>query len=385
MIIYPPKIIVNVNKCVLETVFETQGRQDVLWYKFPLEYKELLVLEQSDAALVGLLVLAMKNNEDIHIKGAISSKLYYTISSYLIRAIHISNPTYHLITIYPESLSEKVFNIRKIAATGISCGIDSFATIATHEEFEDAYQIKYFTYFNAGSHGVFGGAIANKIYEKGIAKAKAYAALNNIPLISIESNVVDVVGINFQKLHSLYHLSCVLTLQKIISVYYYSSAFRLDYYKLSDNDTSDWDIVLIRLLETESVNFYSSVSQFTRFERTALVSNYKPSYEFLDVCTAAQNSKKINCSKCEKCLRTQVSLELLGKLNEYGAVFDFEVYKIHKDQFISKLIFEKNKNQINLELYLKLKAANQIKLKQYLLNVLPFFCKRIYNLKKWFR
>jgi hypothetical protein len=382
MIIYEPKIVIKKNECIIETVYETGGKSDVLWYKIPLEYKDFLVIETVDAALVALLVLAMKNGEDIYVNGKLSAKLYYTLSVYLIDALCLSNSEYSRIRISVQSLSDNVFNDGKIAATGISCGIDSFSTIVTHLDIEENYKINYLVHFNAGSHGLFGGEISNEVYNKRLTRIKEYSKLVNLQLIEISSNVADIIKEEFQKLHSIFHLSCILAIQKKISIYYYASAYRFDHFYLNKKDTSDWDIMLLKLIETESVSFYSSMAQYTRFQRTEIISTYRPSYKFLDVCTDSHNAKKINCSKCEKCLRTQISLDLLGKLNKYKSVFDFDIYRAYKDKYIAKLIYKKDSNQINKEIYLKLKLNKEIKLKHYYITMIPSIKNKLYKLKK---
>ncbi|WP_452602300.1 hypothetical protein [Pontimicrobium sp. MEBiC06410] len=377
MIIYQSKIIERDSFSYLETVFETKNKTETLWYKIPSQYKDQLTTQNLDAAVVGLLVLAMKNNEDIIVKGTLSSKLNYTLNNYLIKALHLSNNAYHEIKVIPETTSTATLNNGKNIATGISCGIDSFSTIATHTNTRKQYDVNYLTYFNAGSHGKFQGEIAKKLYAKRLNNVEQFVQKVGLPLLKLDTNVYNLVGVDFQKLHSIYHISCVLALQKGISTYYYSSAFRFDYFKLNKNDTSDWDNLLIGYLQTESTQFYSSMAQYNRFERTEIVAHYKPSYNYLDVCTSYTDNAKINCSKCDKCMRTQLSLELLGKLENYRNVFNIEIYKKYKDTYIGKLLYTKEKHQINKDLYLKLEEKNMIKPKHYIINTFPTLKKRI--------
>ena len=139
--------------------------------------------------------------------------------------------------------------------------------------------------------------------------------------------------------------------------------------------------MLLKLIETESLSFYSSMSQSTRYRRTEIISNYEPSYKYLDVCTALHVTDKINCSKCEKCLRTQITLELIGKLNRYNEVFNLKVYEQYKDKYIADLVSKKNLNQINQELYLKLNLKGEIKFKHYFMSTISLFWNKVYNLK----
>ncbi len=383
MIIYPSKIISQGNSCIIKTPFELKGIKNDIWYKLPTEYKDYVVSENQDAALVALLALAMMNEEDIYVEGQVSTKLFYTINTYLIRALNLSDKKYKIIKVEAEKLNDQSFTTHKAAATGISCGVDSLSTIATHINLENDYRIKYLTYFKAGAHGVYGGTIANQIFERGLQHATAFANENNLPIIVVESNIMDVLKINFQSLHTLIHLSCILNLQKLVSIYYYASSFRFDYYEL-DGFNSSWDILILDLIETESLNFYSSASQYTRFERTEIVANYEPSYKFLDVCLEPINASLINCSKCEKCVRTLLSLEMIGKIDNYKNIFDLQTYYANKDQYIGELLINKNLNQTNKEIYFKLKQNDLIKIKHYILLISLFFSIKIKFLKKHF-
>ena len=47
-----------------------------------------------------------------------------------------------------------------------------------------------------------------------------------------------------------------------------------------------------------------------------------------------------NCSACDKCLRTLLTLEVLGVLERYRAVFDLDVYARHRDRFIATVLAE---------------------------------------------
>ena len=369
MIIYNSKISQKGTVSVIETVFETKGVEQTLWYKLPSVYNDYIVTENLDAPVVALLVLAMLNNEDIYVKGQLSARLNYTLNNYLIKALNYSNPDFNEIKIIPDAINYENINIEKSAATGLSCGIDSISTITSHLNLKKNYKLNYLTYFNAGSHGFFGGEKSNQIYYKRLANIELFAKDIGLPLVKIDTNLLDVLNVSFQSIHSIIHASCVLNLQKMFNTYYYASAFRFDYFKFDKNDTSSWDTLILNMLSTESTSFFSSMSQYSRFERTKLISNNNISYKYLDVCTNTLNATKLNCSKCEKCLRTLLSLEMIGKLNEYNEIFDLQLYKSKRDNYIGALINKKDYNQINEEIYLNLKQRSLIKTKHYLISM----------------
>src|SRR5690606_31748737 len=120
-----------------------------------------------------------------------------------------------------------------------------------------------------------------------------------------------------------------------------------------------------RFLSTESLDFISSMSQLNRIERTKIVSEFEPAFRFLDVCTSP-NFDKINCSICDKCMRTQLTLDIFGRLSEFNTVFDSEKYYKLKKDFLGKIIATKKINQINLELYDYLVLNNKLDTNDYL-------------------
>ncbi|MFD2939587.1 hypothetical protein [Flavobacterium notoginsengisoli] len=366
MIIYPLVIIEQKDNVRIQASFETSKEKGILWYDFPKEYKEYLVVENSDAFLIGLLPVAMKMGEDLYIKNKISTRLFYNVTTYLIPALVLSNNDFKGIKIIPEVLNDENLNIAKAVATGASCGIDSTATIFEHLKLKYSYSLNHLTYLDAGSHGQWNGEIAKKTFKDRVKRVKSFSSELNLPLVEIKSNIGEILGNDFQKTHSLRNLSCILNLQKMFKTYYYASAYRFDFFKIDKNDTSSWDILITRFISTESLEFISSMSHLNRIERTKLISEFSPAFHFLDVCTAPDFEDKINCSKCDKCMRTQLTLDVIGKLDNFNSVFNVEKYNAFKDEFIGKVIVTKNKNQINLEIYDFLNQNNTITLTNYL-------------------
>ena len=55
--------------------------------------------------------------------------------------------------------------------------------------------------------------------------------------------------------------------------------------------------------------------RYTRFEKVALVSEWKPALQTLRSCFDAFRSD-LNCGECEKCLRTMTSLLIVDRLQD---------------------------------------------------------------------
>jgi hypothetical protein len=303
----------------------------------------------------------LKTGNNIHIKGKLSARLEYTLNQYLIPAVCLGNAEFKKIKVKSDSLCTKSLNIKNLAVTGLSCGIDSLATYASHLNQHPDYAISYFTFFNAGSHGDFGGEFTRSIYHKRLHRVKSFANQVNIPLISVDTNLSEILRLNFQQTHSLRNISCALHLQKLFSKYYYASAYRLDHFKINSKDTSDSDFLYLNMLSTESTTFFSSVSQYSRVERTLLITKYPETYKHLDVCTnPRENDNFINCSVCYKCMRTQLTLDIAGCLEKYEAVFNIPKYKDAKKNYIGELLFKKYKSPLDKELIAFLQSKQPI-------------------------
>ena len=214
---------------------------------------------------------------------------------------------------------------------------------------------------------ILAGKTPRTLFRDKLVQVRKFAKEENLEVIPIDTNLSEILQMNFQSTHTLRNLSCILTLQKLFKNYYYASPHRFDKYSLNSIDTGDYDLLNTNMLSTESVSFFSSSANLSRIERTELITNFPKTYTYLDVCT---NSRKagdfINCSKCDKCLRTALTLDLMGKLNLYEKVFDLEVYHRYKQDYIGRLIAGKKKDEFAKELYEFMKVSGKLPVSGYL-------------------
>lgn len=363
-----PQIVKTDTSAKLSSLIEFEDHDEILWFEVPIEVQKYLVVENIDAFLVGILFLALKLGEDIQLKAPVSAKLYYNLNHYVIPALCLANPKLKRIKIFNDKVNDENLNLVKVAGTGLSCGIDSFSTYYDHINEKNAYKIEYFAFFNVGSHGTE-SQIATRLFKERYEKAKAFAKSINKDIIKIDSNLSLILNMKFQSTNTLRNASCVLILQKLFRNYYIASKNRFDYFKLHDYDTQDYDSLILNLLSTESTTFHSSVAQFTRVQRTALISIHPETYNYLDICTSSKKyNDGVNCSQCNKCLRTALTLDLLGKLNLYKNVFHIDKYEQLKNNYIAHVIKTKYKDQINGHLYDLLKEKVAINYKKIIIS-----------------
>jgi len=72
----------------------------------------------------------------------------------------------------------------------------------------------------------------------------------------------------------------------------------------------------------------------SRFQKMEDLSEFEPSFDFLSVC---YNGSR-NCGRCEKCVRTMLILDALGKLDLYRNVFDVDRYRENKQRHLRLIL-----------------------------------------------
>lgn len=193
--------------------------------------------------------------------------------------------------------------------------------------------------------------------------------------ILIDSNLSELVNMNFQDTCTFRSISAILTLQKYFKKYYFSSSIRMDAFQVGFS-SERYDLLNLNMLSTETLEFFSTGCQYTRFEKTKRISEYKPTYRYLNVCTKSVN----NCSVCDKCMRTQLTLEIIGKLERYNSVFNIDKYNSKRSKYIAKILLTKNKDTLAMEIYEAIKEYGiKIPIISYLYLILMKI-KRIINI-----
>jgi len=361
IVINSPKVEKKESVAILSSRLEIDNSFEDLWFEVPLAFQKYLVTENVDAFLAGILFRALKEGQDIQLKAPVSAKLFYNLQHNLVPALCLANSKFKPIKIWPHSLNEKDLNEAATAGTGLSCGVDSFAAYYDHRNDQNSYKIDYFAFFNAGSHGS-GGENTTRLFEERYNKSKKFADFINKEIIKIDSNLSEILNMKFQATITLRNAACILILQKLFKNYYIASSCRFDYFMLQDHSIQYYDSLILKFLGTESTHMHSAVAQYTRVERTDFIAQFPETYKFLDVCTNSNKYKDgVNCSQCNKCLRTALTLDLLGKLHHYKEVFHIDKYLQLKNNYIGHIVKTRKKEHINKEVYDLLKEKDAIK------------------------
>jgi hypothetical protein len=109
----------------------------------------------------------------------------------------------------------------------------------------------------------------------------------------------------------------------------------------------------------------------TRIDKTKFIVDNPLTQKYLYVCwkelianrwpdseIAKIKDKKLNCSRCDKCKRTLLALDVMGKLSLFENIFDIPYWESAKDKYIARVIFKKDDNSFYKDLYNLMKEEN---------------------------
>lgn len=354
IIIGIPKLRTDDKYAILENEISIDGKNDVIWFKVDKKYADYICYERDDAYLVACLNYAMRNGHDIECHAPITEELLFKINTYLIPALKENNPSFHKVRIKAIVSSETLPCAGKVG-TGISCGVDSFHSLAEHtDSIYKSNNITHLTFNNVGSHGE--GEHARKLFQSRVARPKKFAEEYSFEFVLSDSNLMDVIKQSHFKTHTYSSMFPVLCMRKLYSAYFYSSGgYRFNEFNLYDAPQlccGSYEMLSLDVFSTSSLKIYSEGLGKTRMAKLREVAKYKPSFSYLNVCLEEGD----NCNKCEKCVRTLLGLDALNALDKYSAVFDIQYYRTNKKWYLQQMMYhykEGKHDYIELYEYLK--------------------------------
>lgn len=328
----------NLTARLVFTIQTELGEHD-LWFQVKEQWGKYLTDDRCDPAVVALVRFAVRLGYDkIASEWPISQELAYNLQYHVIPQLRRAKGSAGHPLVLEIPIIDSVFRGRGVGS-GMSLGIDSFATLAEYSKTSplEEYRITHFTYFNVGAH--HGQDIklgkskltSRQLYEGQLAKAYRFSAENGYDLVVVDSNLSTflraAIGRSyFSYSHTYRNSAAAMCLQKLFSKYYYSAAYNLDDFAFSlTYDAGAYEKWLLPHLGTGSMRFYSSNQAWNRFEKTELVAQMPESSRYLTVCLMGID----NCGKCDKCRKTLMALDVLGEdvIDRYDESFDLEEYK----------------------------------------------------------
>jgi len=356
--IHAPEIIERENDTVLQADFECDGIKDTLWFSTSKEWGKYLCHERGDAFLVALLPIAMKQGEDIKVLAPISERLYYTLTKHFIKVLADTYPGFHPVRITCDIDRGHLPSAGGVG-TALSCGIDSFCTIIEHTD--DAcppdFKLTHLTFFNTFHRE--GNKIPSELYHERKAIIEKCAEELGLPLVTADSNIGGILFIEPpDSVYQYRNVAAVLAFQKLFKLYHYSSTHTPHQFTMDWHEASLFEIYAMNMLATNDTQLLVCGENYSRVEKTDIVSQWPFSYKNLNVCIIHQSDVvDRNCSRCGKCQRTLTTLDLLGKIDLYNGVFDLDDYYKNRTKYFASIILNRHRNPFQREIYEAIQAS----------------------------
>jgi hypothetical protein len=211
---------------------------------------------------------------------------------------------------------------------GFSAGGDSLYTLLRPREPDDPRPSMLFN-ANVGGHGE--GEAADAIFRMRLARLAGAARELGLPLVAVDSNLrrFHDRGTDFLATVILRTAAAVLAIQAGASGYEFSNAYHRNRQGvLVKGDISRVEDELLPLLSTESLAMRATGSDRTRIEKMLLVTDHPLAERWLDVCQKPRKARgRTNCGRCLKCMRALLFLEIAGRLDHFGQVFDLRLHR----------------------------------------------------------
>ena len=334
-----------------------QGREEECFYSVPRQYASLADTESANCFLVGMLYPAMRYGEDIEVQGVVSARLLYNLNEYLVPLMAICDSRLKRIRISAEAVDDKGHPEAKAVGTGFSGGIDSFATICEHfvRPEPEGFKLTHLFFFNVGAHGIPKKPDDMEAIERQFRaryeKFKGFPAEAGLPFVPVDSNVHKFHPWGHLEVATFATVSAVMFLQRGIRRYYLASSghtYRQLWKFLGEGGRPDaierLNMMLLPWLSTESLDLVDDGNLYDRSQKTVLVADYPPATKYLNVCYG-HDTLDTNCSVCAKCARTLLTLDILGKLDDFAGVFDIPRYRREvRRRLIAETIVQERKN-----------------------------------------
>lgn len=367
------QIMSHEDRVVLRTRIHYRGKEESLWYSVESQYGDYLDAQRQDGFLLGMLLVAMREGEDIHLEGAISERLYFNLAD-VMTILCAMMPELRKVAIIPERVEVDPCTSHGGVATSFSGGVDSFCALADHlvGDVSKGYRITHLVMNNTGSHGRGGHAL----FQQRSRRISRLSQELGLQFVSIDSNLDELLAYSHQQTHTVRDLSAAVILGGLFRRYYYPSTYRYeDCFVGPTYDMAYSEPLLVPLLSTNSVECIATGSRHSRVEKTMRVSEMPISYRYLDVCTddTGRDADK-NCSICNKCLRTLITLEILGRLDLYDKVFDVDKYRKYRKWYLAQVILREDP--------LASEIADLAVARHYCLHPFPWLLKLIYPVVK---
>ncbi|SMC50556.1 hypothetical protein SAMN06296429_104155 [Janibacter indicus] len=295
---------------------------DDLWFSVPASAHDMLS-PVADPALLGLLLPAMRQGRDLQVDGRVSTDLYSALDL-VQHVVCRTYPEYRRIHVECSELDDATYRSPGVGM-GFSGGVDSFAALVRHHLDPDpgVRRLTHLLFNNVGSHGSSPGSTA--LFQKRLARVQRATGTLGLPLIDLDSNLDEHFRLDeaytrtaFLQTGFMRNAAAAHVLASGIGTWLYSASTSLDPVGIHPSpDSAEMEPLALPLLSSARLTARITGLE-PRVAKTLAVADLPADLRpFLDVCIHEVDGPPINCSQCEKCMRTMLTLEIVGGLGRF--------------------------------------------------------------------
>ncbi len=326
MIVDEPRMTTTTDEVRVEAAVDLErggaGRPPSLWFVFPRAYEEY-VTDRADAFAVALLPLAMSLGERLRVRGTLSYRLAAGMREYQRIQSAWKPDLFRQVALECDGLSSaRASEVAGAVGTSFSGGVDSFHTLRAHLPENEPYppfRVSHCLMVNGFDDD---SDLENTGRFQSIARLyEPMMAVHGLELVIARTNLLEFLGRRIRaQAFAAFLTAPALTLGKLFSRFYVSSGCKVTTLGLYPDGSH---LMLDHLVSTETMETSHEDAHLTRLEKTVAISRWEETYGRLRVCFRATGVQPgavavANCCECEKCLRTMVTLELAGALQNYA-------------------------------------------------------------------
>ncbi len=323
------------------------GVSKVFYFEVEKKYEKYLCAEVSDAFVIGILNYAFAKGIDIYCQAPVTKRLLYQLNTYVLPTWPTTgNACYKEIKLSAESYCQPIENAGAVG-TASSGGVDSYYSIVRHSKDQNISKRYRLTHLLiANQFNIYRSEEdTRKEFEELKESSLEIAENYNLELVTVYTNHHEFLFDGFVSQFSFRICSYVLALQKLFGVYYVSSDVPFKYFDFNAHESDGADLFNASMVSTDTLTFYSSGGETGRTDKIAYFAADPFIQSHLRVCNYHTN---VNCSVCEKCLRTMTSLDIVGHLGDYRSVFNLDEYGRHKNKYHATVLAGQWKASVDL-------------------------------------
>lgn len=350
-----------------------------IWFETDIKYEKGVSSNRGDAFIAAMLFYAMITEEDIICEAPVSSKLLFHLNDYLLPLLSFQSNTRRISIQAPTICKGKSDVVSKAVGTGMSCGIDSMASLYEYsqENVPEEYRLTHLTFFNVGADKGYVPTSKkwddlskilepfHKTMDEKRKKAEKIANELSLGFIFVDSNQTLIYQGLFEESHLYRSMSAVLFLQDLFSVYYLSSTgCTLDDFQPKIRiDPGHYEVGMVPYFSTENLQFECGSKAYNRVEKMRMIKDDQITQKYLNVC-----SNVTPCYHCTKDFRMIIIFDILNCEEQFKHIYSIErnhqvrwkaynwLLKTYKYDNSAKVLWNYVKNQnikIPLRSYIK--------------------------------